>query len=288
MIKKCPHCGRQVPLDEYFCPDCGEALFPGKDSAPEDGDVSAVEVERHDITVSGGHPDRPPAPGRELDYDHGYGYTPRYVPRAGTANSRPPAEFRMPWGKIAGVLALVIIVALGAGLYAYVDKPGIKISVPDGWSKASDGEKESFESSMNEGDSIEYALDHLFISDGNGMDTIAVIHFDASPDEEPFPETQDLEEMGRYIDTLEEVGYLPGTMVNIYELRNMLDGARALHLGCGQACIYIEENPEGVGAFETLVIGKDRRIFMIIVLKAISEGFPSPEMQHFIDTIELG
>jgi hypothetical protein len=193
----------------------------------------------------------------------------------------------MPWGKIAGVLALVIIVALGVGMYAFLDKPGIKFSVPEGWSEAGDREKKSLEQSMNEGGSIEYALDGMFISDGNGMDTIAVIHFDVDPDEEPFPETQDLEEMGRYIDTLEEVGYFPGSMVNIYELRNMLDGARAVHLGCGQACIYIEENPEGVGAFETLVIGKDRRLFMVFVLKAISDGFPSREMQHLIDTIEL-
>ncbi|MEW6554808.1 MAG: hypothetical protein AB1384_11040 [Actinomycetota bacterium] len=210
-----------------------------------------------------------------------------YVPRAGSTSANLPADFHMPWGKIAGVLALLIIVALGVGLYTYLDKPGIKISVPDGWSEASDREKASLEKSMNEDGSIDYALDYLFISDGNGIDMIAVFHFDVGPDEEPFPETQDLEEMGQYIGTLEEVGYFPGALVNIYELRNMLDGARPVHLACGQACIYVEENPEGVGAYETLVMGKGDRIFMVFVLKAISDGAPSPDMQYLIDTIEL-
>ncbi len=283
MIKKCPHCDRQVPPDEYFCPDCGEALFPGDTSAREDGSANPIKTEQLDGFQQEERQVLATLPGRTPDYGHAPLFVSPYEPRT----TLPPRRLRIPWGGIVGVLVVVIIVAVGYSMYVYLRGPGIKVSPPAGWSEADDGEKKSIENSMNESGSIDYDLDYLFISDGNGIDEIVVFHFDADPEEEPFPETQDLEEIGKYIDKLEEYGYIPGAIVNIYELRNMLDGARPIHLGCGQACIYIEENPEGVGAFETLVVGKDRRVFMVFVLKALADGFPSQEMQYLIDTIEL-
>jgi len=275
MIKKCPHCDRQVPPDEYFCPDCGEALFPEDTSAREDGSANPIKTEQLDEFQQEERQVLATLPGQTPDHV----YSPRIVSPYEPRTTLPSRRIRIPWGSIIGVLVVVIIVAVGYSMYIYLRKPGIRVPLPAGWSEAGDEEKKAMENIMSS-DSIDYAVDYLFVSDNNGIDQIVVLHFDVDPEEDALPQTQDLEEMGQYIDELEEYGYFPGAIVNIYELRNMLDGARPVHLGCGQACIYIEENPEGIGAFETLLIGRNNRVFMVFVLKALADGFPSQHRHH--------
>ncbi len=270
-MKKCPRCGRDVRVDEYFCNYCGEALFPDTSSAGIEYSPDSSQGRAASVDMGGRNPGLSPY-GSEASS----GYRMQDTPPPGKPVTRPSGGKRIPWGTIVAAAVIAAIVATGLFLYFVLKAPGMKVSPPPGWVEVSAEEKDAKEQGLQE-DSPDEDLITMYKREGS-PGGIVITRRGAEEDGE-IPETsevavmeQHIEEMGRWLNP-EEIGYL--------------EDIDAVMLGCGLAAQY-QVTEGGEWNYEVLIVRRKDKVFTILYFtKNPMLQIPSPEMQYFIDTISF-
>jgi len=264
---KCPGCGGSVADDEYFCRDCGEALFPAW-GTPH---MERSTYPPHEPAVSARTDGTPAPPVSEAGLGYQSGHTAPQGP-----DVRPTAR-KIPWGSIRAAVAVVIIVAAALSLYFVFRSPDISVSPPQGWTEASAAEMESFERSLRE-ENPEGNLVAMYYEEDYGSGRILITSRGANDDGE-IPETTEIAEIERYI---QEMGQTMSP-----EEMEYLEDMDAVMLGCGLAGLY-QATEGGDLNHEVLSVRKKNRVFTILYFTREPQGdTPSPVMQHFIATISF-
>lgn len=284
MPGNCPSCGRSVADGEYFCDGCGEALFPDwfsdrgaphaeSSSYPSRRIAASVQDEGRPLTLA---PSEPAA---------GYGYAPEYMPVRQMPIAPPREKKSIHWGMICTVLVITAALVGGLALFFTLMTPRINFSPPPGWGDAPERDCREITDQIEE-NFPEMELEAMYMREDNTYDFITITSREAEPYTE-ISETSDVADIERYIEELEDLSYDPNDYVNPFDFKRYLEDLEPVPLECGLVGLYQATSFGGSFSWESLFIRKRDKVFWVYYFKGILGETPSPEMQHFIDTISF-
>lgn len=282
----CPRCGRIVSASEYFCNNCGHALFePGSEDA---GTVSSDRSGPRFENPAGGKPYSEPldtiAPPSGKD-GAGTPASAIYEPP-----SRRKRRFRIRWGWVMAAM-IIAICALGIFFaYEIFHVPAIKTSVPPGWVEGPDLVADMTRNALEDNYS-NAELDYLFCRpDDMGLDVdgqniyftgdiiyIAHIKYVLYDD---MPETENIEEMESYLRVKRSL--ISDRLSQEVEVREI----ESMRLGCGNVGMYVLSSPSGSRlVVEELMVKKKNTLYLIVVAQPGPMRYPSEDMQYLSENI---
>ncbi len=216
-MKTCPSCGRTSNKSEYFCDACGGPLFAGTG-----------------LGTGGSIPQDPPAPPASGQPYPTPGFPPQgfppqgYPPTTGYGTSAPRRRKKKLSGRIGMIVAVCIVLAVGAIAVYILTLPKIKVTPPQGWIRATSDVKKNFEEGMGGG-----SLDELFVPQNGAPAFIAVGRVKPGSLKD-LPDTQDLAVMQEYVSNNQD------NIDGEFAKEGMdLNGVEARQLACGQSAVLL-------------------------------------------------
>ena len=197
----------------------------------------------------------------------------------------PSLDSRKKYFIYAGAaIALTAIVLTILLLYLHLRAPSINLSPPPGWSEAS---KDDISERNNSGEENKSGAELVTYYINNENDYIRILVTKRGAETDDFPETENPDEIQRYIENIEEYAYEEQSEMNVYELRRYIEDMSPMPLGCGLVGLYQATNPEDSMSYEVLSVRKKNTVFIILYIKALEGQVPSPEIQYIAETLSF-